>query len=166
MDAGSPRARSPDLHPESLQPPQPGTGARDVAGAARPGLRGYDLQPPRRGPALWRVYPRRAAAGRHPLRHRARRRLRGGPQRGGTPDFGYPAADRRGPWPHRGADGDQLGALPSRGDGGHYRRRYGCPHGGERRCRGPGQSRRRTGPVSTKPRPARIASWTSDHRPQ
>ena len=83
------------------------------------------------------------------VRHRARRRLGAGPQRGGTPDFGDPAAGRRRPWPHRGADSDQLGALSPRGDGGHYRRRYGGSHGGERRrgglvdhAGGPGSSRR------------------------
>ena len=71
-----------------LQPPQPGTGARDVASATRPRLRGYDLQPSGRGPTLRCVYLRRAAAGRHPVRHRARRRLGAGPQRGGASDLG------------------------------------------------------------------------------
>ena len=105
--------------------------------------------PSGRGSALWRVYSRRTAAGRHPLRHRARRRLGAGSQRGRAPDLGDLAADRRHPRPHRGADGDQLGPLPSRGDGGHHRRRYGGAHGRERRrsglvdhCGGPGPSRR------------------------
>ena len=68
--------------------------------------------PSGRGPTLRRVHPRRAAAGRHPVRHRARRRPRAGPQRGGTPDLGDSAADRRPPtaalWRRRRSTGCSL----------------------------------------------------------
>ena len=50
----------------------------------------------------------------------------------------------------------------SRGDGRHHRGRHRGPHGGERRRGGLVNHARRTGPVSTRPRPARIASWMSD----
>ena len=62
VDPGPPRARPPDLHPEPLQPPQPRAGAGDVAGAAGPGVRGHDLQPPRGGPAFGCVHPGAASA--------------------------------------------------------------------------------------------------------